>query len=67
MYDRQTGRHDWITEPFDRSVSSFVWSPDSRYVYFGAQDEMWRSIYRIPVTGGEVEQLTERTYDGAFD
>ncbi len=67
VYDRRNGSFNWVTERLDRSVGSFVWSPDSRYLYLNAQDEIWRSIYRVPATGGEVEQLTERVYHSGFD
>lgn len=60
VYDRASGQHRWLTEELDRSVDWFVWAPDARSLYFLAQDELWRSVYRVPVTGGRIEQLTKK-------
>jgi dipeptidyl aminopeptidase/acylaminoacyl peptidase len=37
LYDRKTGGRRNLTEDFDRSVGSFVWSPDSDRLFFTAQ------------------------------
>lgn len=61
--ERATGNEQWVTEPLDRSVDAFVWSHDGRTLYFTAQDELHHSIYRVPATGGEIEQLTRGRFD----
>ena len=66
MYDRRSGEHRWLTEELDVSVGDFAWSSDSRTLYFSAQDEIWRSLWRIPVGGGAAEKVTDRSYNGAF-
>jgi dipeptidyl aminopeptidase/acylaminoacyl peptidase len=37
LYDRKTGGKKNLTEDFDRWVGSFVWSPDSKRIYFAHQ------------------------------
>jgi dipeptidyl aminopeptidase/acylaminoacyl peptidase len=62
LYDRRSGEHRSLTKPLDRSVDMFVWAPDSRSLYFLAQDEIFRSIYRVPVGGGAAVRLTQGMY-----
>jgi dipeptidyl-peptidase-4 len=38
-------------------------SPDSKYVYFLSYRSGWRHIYRVPVAGGEPEQITRGEFD----
>jgi len=38
-------------------------SPDSKYAYFASYGSGWRRIYRVPVAGGEAEQVTEGEFD----
>jgi len=46
-----------LTENFDRWVDSFVWSPDSKRLYFTAEDKGESPIYTVAVTGGKVQEL----------
>ncbi len=52
LYDRKTGKIANLTERFDRWVESFVWSPDSKRLYFTAEDKGEAPIYGISVKGG---------------
>ncbi len=65
VYDRQSGVQSWLTEGLDRSVSSFVWAPDSSTLYFLCQDRIYRSLYKVSAGGGEVTQLTRGTYNSS--
>ncbi|MBI4409646.1 MAG: S9 family peptidase [Gemmatimonadetes bacterium] len=67
VYDRRTGQHREVPRGLDRSVEAFVWSADSKNLYFLAQDELYHSVYRVPVSGGPAAHLTRGTYDGAVD
>ena len=54
---------------FDRSVSTFVLSPDDRTIYLLAEDQGHQKLYSTPAAGGsarEVGSLTAGTI-GAFD
>jgi len=62
LYDRRSGEHRALTEELDRSVNSFVWAPDSGSLVFDCQDRIWRSIWRVELTGGAITQLTGQRY-----
>ena len=69
LYDRRTGEHRPLTAEFDRSVQSFEWAPDSRAIWFNAQDELYVRVYRLPLRDGmpgSIEAVTDEAYDGAF-
>ena len=52
LYERSSGKITNLTENFDRWVGSFVWAPDSKTIYFSAEDKGESPIYRIPIAGG---------------
>jgi dipeptidyl aminopeptidase/acylaminoacyl peptidase len=66
LYDRRTGEHRSLTASLDRSADAFTWSADSRHLFFLAQDEIWHSIYRVPVGGGAAVRLTREQYIGSM-
>ncbi len=69
LYDRRSGEIRPLTGDFDHSVLAFEWSPDSRTLWFNAQDEMDVRVYRVPVSGrdaGNVHAVTEGAMDGSF-
>ena len=54
VLDRKTGEKRTLTEPFDRHVESFAFSPDSKTIYFTAE-ELGRSVvFSVPSAGGPV-------------
>jgi len=54
LYDRKTGEKKDLTEGFDHWVGSFVWSPDSKAIYFSAEHERHSLIYAVgPISTGE--------------
>ncbi len=57
LYNRATGDHKIITEGFDRSVGQFTWSPDSKMIYFVAENEIYSSVYKIDITSGKIDLL----------
>ncbi len=61
LYDRRTGATRALTEGLDRSASQPSFSADGRHIIFLAQDRGRESVYRVPVRGGRVVQLTEGT------
>ena len=57
IYDRATGKLKNITKDFDRSIDEIVWSPDSKSIYFTANNEIFNSIYKIDIATGKVETI----------
>jgi len=52
--DRKTGAKRMLTESFDRHVESFTFSPDSRAVYFTAQEAGRSHVFSVPAAGGGI-------------
>ncbi|MGE0544815.1 MAG: prolyl oligopeptidase family serine peptidase [Dehalococcoidia bacterium] len=52
-----------LTKDLDRTCAPFagnigpLWSPDSRWIYFGVEDQGDVPIYRVPATGGVAERV----------
>ncbi len=55
LFNRKTGEIKNITEDFNNSVSEFVWSPDSKTIYFTAQNEINISIYKLDINNHKIE------------
>jgi dipeptidyl aminopeptidase/acylaminoacyl peptidase len=47
LYDRQSGQSKSISDGFDRSAEELAWSPDSKTIYFTAENEMQKPVYAI--------------------
>ncbi len=56
LYDRKTGEKRSLTEKLDSWVGSFVWSPDSKRIYFAHQ---WRD--ESPVDSFTIDRPFDRT------
>jgi dipeptidyl aminopeptidase/acylaminoacyl peptidase len=62
VYDFRAGTKTFLTAGLDQDVSSFVWSADSRSLYFISNREATDQIYRIAAPEGKIRKLT----DGSF-
>jgi dipeptidyl aminopeptidase/acylaminoacyl peptidase len=49
LYDRQSGKSQSLTDNFDRSVADLAWSPDSKTIFFTAENETQNPIYTVSV------------------
>jgi dipeptidyl aminopeptidase/acylaminoacyl peptidase len=61
LYDRQDGKIIDLTEKVDRSVDEVVWSPDSKILYFNADDEGYHDIFAVNVSTGKVKSVTHNS------
>jgi dipeptidyl aminopeptidase/acylaminoacyl peptidase len=53
LYDRQSGKNENLTESsFDRSASDLAWSPDSKTIYFLAENETLQPLYAMEARAG---------------
>lgn len=58
LYDRATGKIENLTEGFDRSAQQLAWSPDSKTIYFSAENETLEPIYEMaPRAGAQPKKL----------
>ncbi|MFQ6091176.1 MAG: prolyl oligopeptidase family serine peptidase [bacterium] len=62
LYERTTGEQINLTEDFDRSVREFVWSPDSRRIYFTCRDRGRCSIHSVDIQTKRLRQLSAEGY-----
>ncbi len=66
LLSRKTGATVNLTPLFDRTVGNFKFSPNGKYIYFTAQNQGRNCIYRVPVNGGNVAQITDSHYIREF-
>jgi dipeptidyl aminopeptidase/acylaminoacyl peptidase len=66
LFERATGKRTNLTETYDRSPASVLFSPDGKFVYFTADDQGYHSMYRITLpikkTESKIDQLTSKIY-----
>jgi dipeptidyl aminopeptidase/acylaminoacyl peptidase len=63
LYERSTGKRSNITERFDYSVNEVQWGPDSKTVYFNADDRSNESLFRLDVVAGKVTAIVDKGYN----
>ncbi|MGB2867035.1 MAG: S9 family peptidase [Bacteroidota bacterium] len=63
LCERTTGKLSNLTESFDYSVNDVVWSPDSRALYFNADDKGNESIFKVTVGTKKVETIIDKGYN----
>src|SRR3984893_10488232 len=51
-YDRHSEKSEDLTQKFDRSADGLTWSPDSKTIYFTAEDETLSPIYAVDSSPG---------------
>lgn len=52
IFNRDTGEREDLTSDFDRNLETYEWAPDSRTIYFQAEDRAEMPIYSILVSAG---------------
>lgn len=60
LYDRVTGTTRSLTETFDRSVHVPVWSPDSKQLYFDAEDTATKPVFAVTIKGNDVRRVFDK-------
>jgi len=66
LYDRQAGQSESISANFDRSVADLAWSPDSKTIYFLAENETLQPIYAIEPRAGATPKKLLDGYNAAY-
>ena len=57
LYDRANGKLKNLTKRFNRSAGELKWSPDSKSIYFTAENEIFNSIYKININSGKINLI----------
>lgn len=52
LYDRQANKSSELLKNFDAYVDTFVFSPDSKYIYFASGERGRNPVYSVAVAGG---------------
>jgi dipeptidyl aminopeptidase/acylaminoacyl peptidase len=64
LYDRQNGKNESISDGFDRSANELSWSPDSKMLYFTAENETQQPVYAMAArAGAEPKKIIADTYN----
>jgi dipeptidyl aminopeptidase/acylaminoacyl peptidase len=60
LYDRANASHKNLTENFDRSVDAIEWSPDSKSLFFDAEDRGAVTLFRVAASAGNEPKMIYR-------
>ena len=66
LYDRQAGQSENISASFDRSAGELSWSPDSKTIYFLAENETLQPIYAMEPRAGATPKKLLDGYNAAY-
>ncbi len=66
LFNRKTGEIKNLTEDFQNSVSEFVWSPDSKTIYFLSPYQIYNSIYKIDINSKKPEMLHKENFNSSI-
>jgi dipeptidyl aminopeptidase/acylaminoacyl peptidase len=67
LYDRATGKSENLTEAsFDRSAESLAWSPDSKTIYFLAENETLKPVYSMAAKVGATPKKLVDGFNAGF-
>ncbi len=68
LYSRKNRKETNLTEDFDRSVESYAFAPDSKTIYFTAEDQGEMPIYSIASTpGNSPKVVVNGNFNDEFD
>jgi len=66
LYDRKTEKTENISASFDRSAADLAWSPDSKTIYFTAENETLQPIYSMEPRAGATPKKLLDGFNSAY-
>ncbi len=60
LFDRASGETRRLTEKFDSGVEAETWSPDSKRLFFEAEDKGIVPIYTVSINGDDVKKMFDK-------
>jgi len=66
LYDRKADKTENLSERFDRSANNLSWSPDSKTIYFLAENETLQPIYAMAAKAGATPKKVLDGYNAAY-
>jgi dipeptidyl aminopeptidase/acylaminoacyl peptidase len=67
LYDRASGKSENLSESFDRSATNLAWSPDSKTIYFLAENETQQPIYAMAPRVGATPKKVIDGFNGTME
>lgn len=67
LYDRENKSLTNLSANYDISVGEFIWSPDSKFIFYTAANEIYNSIYMINVESGKNDLILKEYYNSALN
>jgi dipeptidyl aminopeptidase/acylaminoacyl peptidase len=66
LYNHATGKTENLSEAFDRSASELAWSPDSKSIYFLAENETLQPLYAMEARAGAPPKKVLDGFNSAY-
>lgn len=66
LFDRATSESRSLTATFDSHVDEFVWSPDSKMLYFTAEERGNKPIWSVSLAGNDVKKMFDNGTNGSI-
>jgi len=66
LYDRSAGKSENLSESFDRSATELAWSPDSKTIYFLAENETLQPVYAMEARVGAIPKKILDGFNSEF-
>ena len=66
LYDRKSEKTENLSEKFDRSATNLSWSPDSKTIYFLAENETLQPLYAMGARAGATPKKVADGYNNAY-
>jgi dipeptidyl aminopeptidase/acylaminoacyl peptidase len=66
LYDRARGKNENLSEGFDRSATNLAWSPDSKTIYFLAENETEQPVYAMTPAAGATPRKIVNGFNAGF-
>ena len=63
LYERSSGKRTNLTGSVDYSLNEVLWSPDSKVLYFNADDKSSESVFRYTIAGKKFETILGKGYN----
>ena len=67
LMDVTSGKKRTVADQWDRSVAEYMWAPDGKSLYVGADDLGQHRLFSVDVASGKVTGVTGPGWMGGFD
>jgi len=64
LYDRSTWKSRDLTPDFDSWVEALCWAPDSRTLYFDAEEKGTKPLWSVTIAGNDVRKVVDKAVNG---